>query len=92
MEHGRPAAGEPTPFAVFLGHVLRPFTAYRPRTGLPRLTVAAGTDSRGQLLHDTAESVARHTGTALAEIPGGHLGTVQHPAGFADRAGEVLLG
>ncbi|MFG3020090.1 alpha/beta fold hydrolase [Streptomyces sp. NPDC048254] len=89
---GRPPAGEPTPFGVFLDHVLRPFTAYRPATGLPCLTVAAGTDSRDQLLHRTAEFTAQYTGGAFAEFPGGHLGTVQHPAAFAERVGEVLLG
>jgi pimeloyl-ACP methyl ester carboxylesterase len=89
---GRPAAGEPTPFGVFLDHVLRPFTAYRPATGLPRLTVAAGTDSRDQLLYRTAESVAQYTGGGFAEFPGGHLGTAEHPAAFAERVGEVLLG
>ncbi|MEU8934723.1 alpha/beta fold hydrolase [Streptomyces sp. NPDC048409] len=91
-ERGRPADGGATPFGVFLDHVLRPFTAYRPDTGLPRLTVAAGTDSRGRLLHATAEAVARHTGGAFAEFPGGHLGTLEHPAAFADRVREILLG
>ncbi|MFJ9352255.1 alpha/beta fold hydrolase [Streptomyces sp. NPDC101237] len=92
VERGRPADGPPTPFGVFLDHVLRPFTAYRPGTGLPRLTVAAGTDSRGRLLHATAEAVARHTGGAFTEFPDGHLGPVEHPAAFAERVRESLLG
>ncbi|MER7839007.1 hypothetical protein ABTY98_24790 [Streptomyces sp. NPDC096040] len=54
--------------------------------------MAAGTDSRGQLLHRTAEFAAEHIGGAFAEFPGGHLGTVEHPAAFADRVREVLLG
>ncbi|MFG2966388.1 alpha/beta fold hydrolase [Streptomyces sp. NPDC048288] len=93
LESGRPATGDgPTPFSVFLDHVLRPFTAYRPATGLPRLTVAAGTESRGQLLYETAEFTARHTGGTFAEFPGGHLGTVEYPAAFADRVRRTLLG
>ncbi|GGN32584.1 alpha/beta fold hydrolase [Streptomyces fuscichromogenes] len=85
-------SAEVTPFSVFLAHVLRPFTAYRPPAGLPRLTVAAGADSCGQLLHRTAEFVARHTGGGFAEFPGGHLGTGEHPVAFADRIVETLLG
>ncbi|MFK0280858.1 alpha/beta fold hydrolase [Streptomyces sp. NPDC090499] len=90
LDAARPAPG--TPMAVFLAHVLRPFTAYRPPAALPRLTIAAGTDSKGQLLYRTAESVAEHTGAAFAEFPGGHLGVLEDPAGFADRVGRTLLG
>ncbi|MEV5954097.1 alpha/beta fold hydrolase [Streptomyces sp. NPDC051987] len=93
LDGGRPdPTVEVTPFSVFLAHVLRPFTRYRPPTGLPRLTVAAGVDSRGQLLHRTAEFTSRHTGGAFAEFPGGHLGTVEHPVAFADRIAQVLPG
>ncbi|MFK0153303.1 alpha/beta fold hydrolase [Streptomyces sp. NPDC090493] len=90
LDAARPAPG--TPMAVFLAHVLRPFTAYRPPAALPRLTIAAGTDSKGQLLYRTAESVAEHTGAAFTEFPGGHLGVLEDPAGFADRVGRTLLG
>ncbi|MEW1776798.1 alpha/beta hydrolase [Streptomyces sp. NPDC086777] len=85
----RPAPG--TPMAVFLDHVLGPFTAYRPPAALRRLTIAAGIDSKGQLLHRTAESVAEHTGAAFTEFPGGHLGVLEDPAGFADRVARALL-
>ncbi|MGW7541710.1 alpha/beta fold hydrolase [Streptomyces sp. NPDC054770] len=88
---GHRDSGEPTPFSVFLAHVLRPFSAYRPAAGLPRLTVAAGTDSRGQLLYEAAEFTAEHTGGAFIEVPGGHLGTLEHPVAFADRVTETLL-
>ncbi|MEU9278636.1 alpha/beta hydrolase [Streptomyces sp. NPDC048342] len=91
LDGGHRDPGEPTPFSVFLAHVLRPFTAYRPPTGLPRLTLAAGLDSRGQLLHRTAEFTAAYTGAAFAEFPGGHLGTLEHPATFAARLTETLL-
>ncbi|MFD5536566.1 alpha/beta fold hydrolase [Streptomyces sp. NPDC127079] len=90
LEGGRPDSGEVTPFAVFLDHVLRPFTRYRPQAGLPGLTVAAGTDSRGQLLHKAAQYTARHTGGAFAEFPGGHLGALEHPGAFAERITQIL--
>ncbi|MFF7467537.1 alpha/beta fold hydrolase [Streptomyces sp. NPDC008092] len=90
LDAARPAPG--TPMAVFLAHILRPFTAYRPPAALPRLTIAAGAESKGQLLHRAAESVAGHTGAAFTEFPGGHLGVLEDPAGFADRVRETLLG
>ncbi|MEU9345002.1 alpha/beta hydrolase [Streptomyces sp. NPDC048278] len=90
LDAARPAPG--TPMAVFLAHVLGPFTAYRPPAALPRLTIAAGVGSKGQLLHRTAESAAVHTGAAFTEFPGGHLGVLEDPAEFADRARATLLG
>ncbi|MFC9926041.1 alpha/beta fold hydrolase [Streptomyces sp. NPDC127190] len=90
-----PAEGaEATPFGVFLARVLHPFTAYVPVRAAPpgRLTVAAGSDSRGQVLHRTAGFLAERLGGGFAEFPGGHLGTVDHPAEFADRLTGVLLG
>jgi pimeloyl-ACP methyl ester carboxylesterase len=83
------------PMALFLRHVLGPFTAYRPDTAAlrarsARLTLAAGTASRGQLLHRTARFLAGHTGGGLAEFPGGHLGAATHPEEFADRVAGVL--
>ncbi|MEV7684752.1 alpha/beta fold hydrolase [Streptomyces bungoensis] len=83
-----PAEGESaTPMGVFLARVLRPFTAWTPPPALARpdrLTVAAGSASRGGLLHDTAVSVAGRLGGAFAEFPGGHLGALDHPVEFAD--------
>ncbi|MFD3613733.1 alpha/beta fold hydrolase [Streptomyces sp. NPDC058676] len=81
------------PMAVFLAHVLVPFSSYTPDlTALTsRLTLAAGADSRGQLLHRTAEFVADRTGSDLVEFPGGHLGAVEHPVAFAERLMATLL-
>ncbi|WP_406442024.1 alpha/beta hydrolase [Streptomyces sp. NBC_00631] len=91
LDGGHRVSGGPTPFSIFLAHVLPSFTTYRPPGGLPRLTLAAGLDSRGQLLHRTAEFTAEYTGAAFAEFPGGHLGTLEHAAVFADRLTETLL-
>ncbi|MFF4016368.1 alpha/beta fold hydrolase [Streptomyces sp. NPDC001843] len=81
------------PMAVFLAHVLEPFSAYAPAfTASPgRLTVAAGAGSRGQVLHDTAASVAERTGGTFTEFPGGHLGALEHPVAFADRVTGALI-
>lgn len=85
-----------TPMDLFLTHVLLPFTAYAPdaaalRAGSDRLTLAFGQESRGLLLHRTAESVAGVCGGALVEFPGGHPGAVTHAVAFADRLVETLL-
>jgi pimeloyl-ACP methyl ester carboxylesterase len=83
------------PMALSLAHVLVPFTSYDPDlTALASapLTLAAGTDSRGQLLYRTAEFVAKQTGAAFAEFPGGHLGVAQHPDAFAEHLTTALLG
>lgn len=99
----RPSAAEAdtdvrpaTPMDLFLTHVLRQFTAYGPdpaafRGSPGRLTLAFGQESRGLLLHRTAESVAGVCGGALAEFPGGHLGAVTHAVAFADRLVDALL-
>ncbi|WP_329016552.1 alpha/beta fold hydrolase [Streptomyces sp. NBC_01601] len=83
-----PAEGpEATPMGVFLAHVLGSFTAYVPASRPDRLTLAAGADSRGRLAYRTAEFLADG---ALLELPGGHLGTLEHPVEFADRLTEAL--
>ncbi|WP_282700428.1 alpha/beta hydrolase [Streptomyces sp. CC219B] len=95
----QPPAGEPLPpeeeladpMALFLTRVLIPFTSYVPGpTGPTPLTVAAGTDSRGQLLYRTAESTAARTRGDFVEFPGGHLGPLERPAEFADRLARTL--
>ncbi|MEW2403900.1 alpha/beta fold hydrolase [Streptomyces sp. NPDC046862] len=84
-----------TPMDAFLTYVLRQFTAYAPdpvalRGSSGRLTLAFGHDSRGQLLHHTAEFVAKTCDGALTEFPGGHVGAVTHAEEFADRLMETL--
>lgn len=85
-----------TPMAVFLTRILLPFTSYVPDlTALsapsPRLTVAVGIDSAGQLPHRTATFLARRTGSAARQFPGGHLGVLTHAAEFAARLTETLV-
>ncbi|MBN0044665.1 alpha/beta fold hydrolase [Streptomyces actuosus] len=84
------------PTALFLRHVLGPFTAHRPDLPAPgghggpaRLTFAAGVDSRDLLLHRTARFLAGRTGGGFAEFPGGHVGAGTHPEEFAERLTAV---
>ncbi|MET9913632.1 alpha/beta hydrolase [Streptomyces sp. NPDC006476] len=83
------------PMALFLAHVLRQFSSYPPDLAAltdsrSRLTLAAGSDSRGQLLFRTAEFLADRTGSRFVAYPGGHVGATQHPAEFAERLVRTL--
>lgn len=104
LPEGQPLSREEelsNPMAISLAHVLRPFTSYVPEydpSPVPeagpsrtRLTIAAGTDSRGQLLHRTSEFLAKSLHGDFVEFPGGHLGVLQHPVPFAERLTETLL-
>ncbi|GGU86674.1 hydrolase [Streptomyces filipinensis] len=84
-----------SPMGIFLSRVLQSFTASAVDTAAlrsvaARLTLAAGTASRGGLLHRTATTAAETTGAAFTEFPGGHLGVLEHPEGFARRLVETL--
>jgi len=84
------------PMALFLARVLRQFTSYAPdltalRESSVRLTLAAGSDSRGHLLHRTARFLAEQTGRGFAEFPGGHIGIAEHPVAFAELLAETLV-
>lgn len=97
LPQGQPPSREAellSPMALSLAHVLRPFTSYVPDAGPSqvRLTLAAGTGSRGQLLYRTAEFLAKDRQADLVEFPGGHLGILQHPVDFAERLISTLLG
>ncbi|MEV7737800.1 alpha/beta hydrolase [Streptomyces sp. NPDC088921] len=97
LPEGQPLSREMelvNPMALALAHVLGPFTAYVPEAGpsQARLTVGAGTDSRGHLLHRTAEFLAKAQQADFVEFPGGHLGILQHPSDFAALLTRTLLG
>lgn len=85
------------PMALFLVHVLRQFSSYAPDTkalaaSSARLTLAAGSDSRGRLLHRTARFLSEHCGSRFVEFPGGHVGVAEHPLAFAELLAGTLLG
>ena len=84
------------PMALMLTRVLVPFASYDPdlaalSSSPPRLTLAAGIDSVDQLLYRTATILARRTGNAARQFPGGHLGVLTHSTEFAARLTETLV-
>ncbi|MFE7169210.1 alpha/beta fold hydrolase [Streptomyces sp. NPDC057616] len=84
------------PMALFLSRILRSFTAHAPdltalAVSSARLTLAAGADSRGQLLYRTAQFLAEVTGSRFVEFPGGHVGVAEHPVDFAGLLAETLV-
>ncbi|WP_055527337.1 alpha/beta fold hydrolase [Streptomyces graminilatus] len=94
--HTSPDDGSLTPMEIMFTRVLVPFSSYDPdlaalSASSPRLTVAMGIDSAGQLLHRTATALARRTGSTARQFPGGHLAPLTHPAEFAARLKETLV-
>ena len=76
---------------VFLAHLIRPTTRYRPdiealRTAPTRIVVAVGATSKGQLANRSARALADELGTSAVEFPGDHGGFVALP----QQCGRVL--
>jgi len=76
---------------VFLAHLIRPTTRYRPdiealRTAPARTVVAVGATSKGQLANRGARALADELGTPAVEFPGDHGGFVALP----QQCGRVL--
>jgi pimeloyl-ACP methyl ester carboxylesterase len=76
---------------VFLAHLIRPTTRYRPdiealRTASTRIVVAVGATSKGQLANRSAVALADQLGTTVVEFPGDHGGFVALP----EQCGRVL--
>jgi clorobiocin/coumermycin A biosynthesis protein CloN7/CouN7 len=74
---------------VFLAHLLRPTTNYRPdidalRASAPRIVVAVGATSKGQLAHRSALALADRLDASATEFPGDHVGFISQPAQFAE--------
>ncbi|MBL1097562.1 alpha/beta fold hydrolase [Streptomyces coffeae] len=82
-----------TPY--FLEHILRQFTTHVPDVAAlervaDRLVLAAGRESRGQLLRRPAALLAERFGGEVVEFPGGHVGLAEHPAEFAEALSATL--
>lgn len=80
---------------LFLGHMYRQITRYRPdpaalRDAPTRVVVAGGTTSSGQLAHRTAVALGNLLGTAIVDLPGDHAGFVGQPDTFAQVLYRVL--
>ncbi|MFF3951020.1 alpha/beta fold hydrolase [Streptomyces sp. NPDC001902] len=80
---------------LFVGRIVPAFMSYAPDTGRlkalsDRIVLAAGQDSRGELPHRAAASLAEHLGTELRYFPGSHIGLTTHPTAFGEHLREAL--
>jgi hypothetical protein len=60
------------------------------RSGSPRIVVAGGAESHGQVAYTAAAALAEALGTPIEEFPGDHGGFVSQPTPFAERLHAVL--
>ncbi len=80
---------------MFLAHLLRPTTQYRPDVEAllaapARIVVAVGATSKGQLAHRSGVALADRLGTPVVEFPGDHGGFVALPEQCAQVLDQVL--
>jgi len=80
---------------LFLAHLIRPTTSYRPdiqalRSTPVRIVVAAGATSKGQLANRSAVALADQLGTTVVEFPGDHGGFLAQPEQFGRVLQEIL--
>ena len=80
---------------VFLAHLIRPTTRYRPdlealRAASTRIVVAGGATSKGQLANRSAVALAERLGTTVVDFPGDHAGFVALPEQCGRRLDQVL--
>jgi clorobiocin biosynthesis protein CloN7 len=76
---------------VFLAHLIRPTTRYRPdiealQAASTHTVVAAGVTSKGQLANRSAMALADRLGMSVTEFPGDHVGFMILP----EQCGRVL--
>ncbi|HUH62546.1 MAG TPA: alpha/beta hydrolase [Terracidiphilus sp.] len=81
----------------FFAHGFRPISRYIPavptlKSGKPRVAIAVGETSSGQIAHRSALVLAEQLGTAAAVFPGGHGGYNDLPVEFAGKLMAVLGG
>jgi pimeloyl-ACP methyl ester carboxylesterase len=80
---------------LFFLRMLKPLNRYQPdvdalRSGAPRVVVAVGEASRGELARRSADALAERLGQSATTFPGHHAGFMDDPAGFARTIREVL--
>lgn len=83
--------------ALFFLRMLKPFTRYQPeldalRGERPRVVVAVGTTSAGEVAQRAAVALAERLGAAPVPLPGDHAGFLAGPEAFAAALREVLAG
>ncbi len=81
--------------AFFVAHRLLSIAGYVPdvttlRSVSPRIVVAVGETSQGQLAHRATLALAERLGTKPVNFPGDHGGFGSHPAAFAEQLDSVL--
>jgi pimeloyl-ACP methyl ester carboxylesterase len=79
---------------TFFVRMLKPFTRYQPpiealRSG-PRVVVAVGATSHGEMARRSADALAERLGQTATEFPGDHGGFMSDPPAFAATIREVL--
>jgi hypothetical protein len=89
-----PSAKQQADDETFFLRMLKPFTRYQPpiealRSG-PRVVVAVGAASRGEMARRSAEALAERLGQTATVFPGDHGGFMADPGGFATAIREVL--
>jgi pimeloyl-ACP methyl ester carboxylesterase len=57
-----------------------------------RIVLASGRDGTGYPAHDVVAELARSLHTRTVDLPGGHVGCVSHPEGFARGLASALTG
>jgi hypothetical protein len=79
---------------LFFIRMLKPFTRYEPPvdvllSGQPRVIVAVGAASRGEVARRSADALAEQLGTSPVIFPGDHGGFMADPEGFATTIRKV---
>ncbi|HKG52172.1 MAG TPA: alpha/beta hydrolase [Actinomycetales bacterium] len=80
---------------LFFLRMLKPFTRYEPdvdalRSGRPRVLIAVGEMSRGEVAARSARALAEQLGIPTTAFPGHHGGFMDDPEAFASRLRETL--
>ena len=80
---------------LFFLRILKPLTRYQPavetlRSGAPRVVVAVGETSHGEIAQRSAVALADRLGRSAVTLPGDHGGFMSDPVAFADRIRQVL--
>ena len=92
-----PTAKQQADDALYFLRMLKPFTRYEPvldalQGDQPRVVVAVGAASDGQVAQRCALALAERLGTRPVPLPGDHAGFLGDPAGFAEALRGVFAG
>ena len=89
-----PSAKQQADDETFFLRMLKPLTRYQPRIEAlksgPRVVIAVGAGSHGEVARRSAEALAERLGQTAIAFPGDHGGFMSDPAGFAAAIRGVL--